>query len=117
MVKITKKKFREALKDSDGNITVIAQSLGVARNSVYDFIKRHELEKELEAEKQSTIEKVKDRRKAMALRGKSKYSSTWNAIKSILTKSGDHAERQEIKHEIDGKIQLRPSMKEILDGK
>lgn len=102
MTKINKKKFKEALEDSDGNITIIAKRLGVTRKPVYDYIKKKGLEKELETEKQNTIEEVKNRRREFALHGSSKFSNTWNAIKSILTKSGDHAERQEIQHSGEG---------------
>lgn len=116
MAKINKKKFKEALKDSDGNITIIAQNLGVARNSVYNFIKKHKLEKELETEKQRTIERVKNRRVEFATEGMPTIPSTWNAMKSILTKSGDHIERQEIEHsgEVGGDNKL---ILEIIDAK
>ena len=102
MAKINKKKFREALKDSDGSITIIAKRLGVSRQAVYDYIKKHKLRKEVEEEKQNTIEEVRNRRRDLALYGSSKFSNTWNAIKSILTKSGDHAEKQEIEHKGEG---------------
>lgn len=102
MAKINKKKFMNALEDSDGNITIIAKRIGVSRQAVYDYIKKRNLKEELEEEKQNTIEEVKNRRREFALHGSSKFSNTWNAIKSILTKSGDHAERQEIQHSGDG---------------
>ena len=69
MAKINKKKFRDALKDSDGNITIISKRLGVARISVYNFIKKHSFEKELEEEKKNTIGETKNRRRELALHG------------------------------------------------
>lgn len=102
MAKINKKKFREALKDSGGNITIVSKRLDVARSSVYNYIERHKLEKEVEEEKQKTIEEVKNRRRDLALEGDEKYSNTWHAIKSILTRSGDHIEKQQVEHSGDG---------------
>lgn len=40
MVKITIKKFKECVKDSRGNLTLIANRLNVARSTVYDYIKK-----------------------------------------------------------------------------
>lgn len=54
MVKITPKKFKEALRGSAGIITIIAQELKCSRQSVYDYLEKYPRAKELleeEAEK------------------------------------------------------------------
>jgi hypothetical protein len=51
MGKISAKKFREELKGTRGNITILAQKLGVSRLTVYNFLeKKPFLKKELENE-------------------------------------------------------------------
>jgi len=68
-------------------MTVLAKRLGVTRQTVYTFVEKHKLQDELETEKKRTIERVKNRRAEMAIHGDDKNSSTWNAMKSILTRS------------------------------
>ena len=57
MVKLSKKKFREALKDSMGSISLIAKKCQVQRNTVYAFIKKYP---EIQQDIQNEIDRIKD---------------------------------------------------------
>lgn len=57
MAKINKKKFLNALKDSGGVITSIANRLEVTRKAVYEYIERNpELRKFVEDEKEKILD-------------------------------------------------------------
>ena len=70
MVKINKKKFKEAVLDSGGVITTVAIRLGVTRKAVYDYLVRkpefkedliQEEEKILDMAEISLFSQVKDK--------------------------------------------------------
>ena len=47
MVKLTKIKVQNAIRKYQGNITIIAESLNVARSTIYDFVEKHNELKQL----------------------------------------------------------------------
>ena len=57
MAKITRKKFSNAIKDSSGIISIIANRLNVSRQAVYDYLENDDEAREvLEAEKDKTLD-------------------------------------------------------------
>ena len=94
MVKINKKKFREALLDSGGVKTTIANRLNVTRKAVYDYIKRNpKLKKELIQEEEKILDMAE-----VSLFSQVK-NKDFGATKYILSTKGKrrgYIERQEI---------------------
>lgn len=79
MVKITINAFKEAVKDSRGVISKIAEKLSVSRKAVYDFIKKFpDLQQVIDDEKEVFIDEVESQ-----LFDKAKIGESW-AIKYFL---------------------------------
>ena len=55
MVKISKKKFKNALEDSGGVITTIANRMNVTRKAVYDWLKKHPEMREFKDQEEEKI--------------------------------------------------------------
>lgn len=82
MTKITVEKFREALKNSRGSITLIAERIGVLRDAVYKFINKHpNLKTELEHEKSKRLTT------ALMVLDKKLQDGDMDAVKIVLLKS------------------------------
>ena len=94
MTKLSKKKFRAAIKDTMGSITSIAINCKVDRNTVYAFLKKHP---ELQDDIQNEIDRIKDlaesRVKSMAL------DKNMKALKFFLERKCGWIPKQQIEME------------------
>jgi len=102
MVKITKKKFKDAVIDSGGIITTIANRISVTRKALYEWLVKnpemrelieHETEKILDMAEMSLFSQIKDKDL-----GATKY------ILSTKGKTRGYIEQKEIKTEHSGEI-------------
>ena len=91
MVKLTKKKVKEAIKDSLGNKSTIAKRCGVSHTAINYFLERNpELKEELTNEINRLVGLCENRLIEIALRGNPKDSTTLNAnIKILHALKGD----------------------------
>lgn len=83
-MKITEEKFKSAVKDSGGIITLIAQRLGVTRKALYEYIEKKEFQSLINDEKESILDLAESK-----LLNKLNKDVDW-AIKFILTTRGKH---------------------------
>jgi len=101
MAKISKKKFRKALKDSFGSITTIASRCQVQRNTIYAFIKKYP---EMKDDIQEEIDRVKDmaesRMKLLALKDNIK------ALKFFLERKCGWISKQALEVKSDNKTTI-----------
>ena len=96
MVKLSKKKFIEALEDTGGVITTIAKKLGVSRKSIYDYlIKFPELKEYLNDEKEKILDMAEI---SLFSQVKDKDFSATKYILGTLGKRRGYVEKQEIEH-------------------
>ncbi len=114
MTKINKKKFINAAKGTGGVQAVVAQRMSVERATVSAYVKKNLWAKEiLEIEREKIVDLAENK-----LFKAADNDEQW-AIERILKSLGKnrgYIEKQEIAHKVDT-MQLRPTMKEILDGK
>jgi predicted DNA-binding protein YlxM (UPF0122 family) len=98
MVKLNKKKFRESLKGSGGNITLLAERLQVTRKAVYEFINKHEdIQEELESEKWKIQETAEVMLRKKISEGDMQAINT-ALVKHKRGREMGYGEKQEIEH-------------------
>ena len=100
MTKITKEKFKEALKGTGGIMIKIADRLQVSRQAVYDFCKRYA---DMEKARQSEEEKILDIGEN-SLFAKAKAGEPW-AVKMLLSTKGKkrgYVEKKEL--QVDAQV-------------
>ncbi len=91
MAKINLTKFRNALRDSMGSITIIAKSCGVERSTVYAFIEKHpKVKEDIDLEIGRIKELAEDNMKSMAL------TKNFKALKFFLERKCGWVPKQEI---------------------
>lgn len=97
MTKITKKKFREAIKGSAGTLNVIASKLYCTRHAVYLYLKKHpELRKEINDEWEAFKDNAGHKLNEKVVNG------DWKALKFFLmTQCKDRG--YYTKQEVEGK--------------
>ena len=105
-MKVTIKKFKEAIKGSAGVYASIAKKLGVERSTVTRFLNKHsELGKFVEEEREKMIDLAENK---LFLKIK---DGEWKPTEFYLKTKGKHrgyVEKQEIEHsgEIDKKLEV-----------
>ena len=118
MTKITIKTFTKALEGSGGNQSTIAQKIGVTRGAITIFLSKHPKMRELlNTEAERIIDVAENVIDADIVKGKNIDSAKWKLLHSKRGKARGYGPRQEMDLKLDGEIQLRPSMKEILNEK
>ena len=117
MVKITKQRFKQALNGTGGIMLSIANNMGVTREGVYKWIKKHPDMQELRLQEEEKIIDIAEN----SLFTQAKDKEQW-ATKYLLSTKGKrrgYTEKQEVEHSGQGiTINLvETSVEEILDGK
>lgn len=100
MTKLNKRKVKLAMEGTGAILSIIAEKLGVARQYIYEYLKKNpELEKDLEAERERTLDEYEEKLKEIATEGRVQDSTTLGAVKYILNNKArkrGFAERQEV---------------------
>ena len=118
MAKINQTTFKKALEGSGGNQSTIAQKLQVSRAAITKFLNKNPSMRELvNTEAERIIDVAENVIDADIVKGKNIDSAKWKLLHSKRGKARGYGPRQEMDLKLDGEIQLRPSMKEILNGK
>jgi len=104
MTRINQKKFKEALKDSGGNQSTIAQKIGVTRGAITHFINRNpKMRKLLEIEAERIIDVAENVIDHDIVKNKNIDSSKWKLLNSKRGKSRGYGPKTEMEHST-GKI-------------
>lgn len=99
MVRITKKKFKEACVDSGGNQARIASKIGVSRQAINIFIKKHpELRELIENEAEKLIDVAEDNIDMDIMVKHDIDSSKWKLLNSKKGKNRGYGIKNEIEH-------------------
>jgi len=109
MAKLTIKTFKEALVNSGGNQSVIAQKLGKDRSAVNHFLKKHpRMRALLEAEAERIIDVAENVIDADITKLKSVDSSKWKLLNSKRGKARGYGPKveQELSGVVDNKIEV-----------
>lgn len=87
--KLTKKIFKEAVKDTGGIVSDIAKNAGVTSKTVYDFLNKYpEMQKFREMEKEDLLDMAEGKLHAIMNYGELKDSTTLGATKFLLATQG-----------------------------
>ncbi len=98
MARITKKKFREACKGSGGVQTIVAKALGIIRQSVSAYLKKHpEMRKYLDAEGDKIIDVAENNIDRDIVSGDID-SSKWALLNRKRGKERGYGPKQEVEH-------------------
>lgn len=96
MVKINQKKFKDAILDSGGIITTIANRIGVTRKAIYDWlVKNPEMKDYLEQETEKILDMAEI---SLFSQVKDKDLGATKYILSTKGKKRGYIERQELEH-------------------
>lgn len=96
MVRIKKAKFAEALKDSGGIITTIANRLGVSRQAIYKYLERFpEFKQDLEDETEKILDMAEI---SLFSQVKGRDIGATKYLLSTKGKRRGYVEKQEIEH-------------------
>ena len=101
--KITNEKFKEALRNSFGNKTAIAQRLGVSWVGLWKYLNRHqELNEQIELEEKQLVSLAHGK-----LVNKVNNEIDW-AIKFVLSTKGGYTENPQILNMIKNQMNVGP---------
>ena len=102
----TVKVFKEGIKGSYGNVTMIAQKIGCERNTVYEWLANHlELREQLESEREKIVDLAESKLLINVNQGE---TSSIHFVLKTLGKSKGYVEKQILEHEgtLEHKIDL-----------
>jgi len=121
MAKITEKTFKEALKNSGGNQTRIAEKLDKGRSAVANFLKKRPKMRELlDNEAEFVIDIAEDNLDTDIVLHKDTDASKWKLLNSKRGRARGYGQKTEVEHTGNTNItfeEVIKSSKEIKDGK
>ena len=110
MAKINKKDFKRVAAGTGGVQAVVAKRLGVARQSINDFINKYpDMREVLDSEREKIIDMAENKLFVAANKGE-KWAI--DRILKTLGKNRGHTEKQEI--EFSGEVAFQPTKIEII---
>jgi len=77
MARLSKKRIREELEKYSGNISAVARAFGVQRNSIYHYIKKHDMWPEVEEQREKILDNVESTLYKQALAGNTTALIFW----------------------------------------